>query len=190
MAPLDFTLLPNHVFTQNTKSTTSLSSPFTYILSLSLSVSVVLYNCSVGREDCSLCKNADTKYKCVWCDTTHSCIYSSLCTKELEQCPAPTITDVRNAHKHCFISFFFLFPFSNHIVACLHVPFLLRFYIYIYTVDRTFTYTWSFSFHFNYFLQIACSECFLTHTFTPDHTTLRTHGGANLGYYKRIQSGD
>ncbi|XP_053544414.1 plexin-B2a isoform X1 [Ictalurus punctatus] len=55
---------------------------------------VVLYNCSVGREDCSLCKNADTKYKCVWCDTTHSCIYSSLCTKELEQCPAPTITDI------------------------------------------------------------------------------------------------
>ncbi|MCI4388937.1 hypothetical protein PGIGA_G00091900 [Pangasianodon gigas] len=55
---------------------------------------VVLYNCSVGREDCSLCKNADTKYECVWCDTTHSCIYSKLCTKELEQCPAPTITDI------------------------------------------------------------------------------------------------
>ncbi|KAK2832460.1 hypothetical protein Q7C36_015922 [Tachysurus vachellii] len=55
---------------------------------------VVLYNCSVGREDCSLCKNADTKYNCVWCDTTQSCIYSKLCSKELEQCPAPTITDI------------------------------------------------------------------------------------------------
>ncbi|XP_060758906.1 plexin-B2-like [Neoarius graeffei] len=56
---------------------------------------VVLYNCSVGREDCSLCKSADTKYECVWCHTTRSCIYSKLCSKELEQCPAPTIKDIR-----------------------------------------------------------------------------------------------
>ncbi|TTR20088.1 Plexin-B2 [Bagarius yarrelli] len=55
---------------------------------------VVLYNCSVGREDCSLCKNADPKYNCVWCDTTQSCIYTKLCLNELEQCPAPTITDI------------------------------------------------------------------------------------------------
>ncbi|XP_046728590.1 plexin-B2a isoform X1 [Silurus meridionalis] len=55
---------------------------------------VVLYNCSVGREDCSLCKNADVKYNCVWCDATHSCIYSQLCSQELKQCPAPTITDI------------------------------------------------------------------------------------------------
>lgn len=56
---------------------------------------VVLYNCSVRREDCSLCKNADQKYNCVWCDTTKSCIYRHLCHQELEQCPPPKITDVR-----------------------------------------------------------------------------------------------
>uniref|UniRef100_A0A671QLW9 Plexin-B2-like n=1 Tax=Sinocyclocheilus anshuiensis TaxID=1608454 RepID=A0A671QLW9_9TELE len=56
--------------------------------------SVVLYNCSVRREDCSLCKNADQKYNCVWCDTTKSCIYRALCNQELAQCPPPKITDI------------------------------------------------------------------------------------------------
>uniref|UniRef100_A0A673L4X8 Plexin-B2-like n=1 Tax=Sinocyclocheilus rhinocerous TaxID=307959 RepID=A0A673L4X8_9TELE len=55
---------------------------------------VVLYNCSVRREDCSLCKNADQKYNCVWCDTTKSCIYRDLCNQELKQCPPPKITDI------------------------------------------------------------------------------------------------
>lgn len=55
---------------------------------------VVLYNCSVGRKDCSLCKNADPKYNCVWCGSTQSCIYNKLCTKEVQTCPAPTITDI------------------------------------------------------------------------------------------------
>ncbi|XP_076862790.1 plexin-B2a isoform X2 [Brachyhypopomus gauderio] len=55
---------------------------------------VGLYNCSVGREDCSLCKNADAKYNCVWCETTHSCIYKDRCPKELEKCPDPKITDI------------------------------------------------------------------------------------------------
>uniref|UniRef100_A0A672KCQ7 Plexin B2 n=1 Tax=Sinocyclocheilus grahami TaxID=75366 RepID=A0A672KCQ7_SINGR len=55
---------------------------------------VVLYNCSVRREDCSLCKNADQKYNCVWCDTTKSCIYRDLCDQELKQCPPPKITDI------------------------------------------------------------------------------------------------
>uniref|UniRef100_A0A4W4E4I0 Sema domain-containing protein n=1 Tax=Electrophorus electricus TaxID=8005 RepID=A0A4W4E4I0_ELEEL len=55
---------------------------------------VGLYNCSVGREDCSLCKNADEKYNCVWCDTTRSCIYQKLCPKELRLCPSPSITDI------------------------------------------------------------------------------------------------
>uniref|UniRef100_A0A8B9L794 Plexin B2 n=1 Tax=Astyanax mexicanus TaxID=7994 RepID=A0A8B9L794_ASTMX len=55
---------------------------------------VVLYNCSVGREDCSLCKNADEKYGCVWCATTRSCIYRDRCTEELPQCPDPSITDI------------------------------------------------------------------------------------------------
>uniref|UniRef100_A0A9J7X6U2 Sema domain-containing protein n=1 Tax=Cyprinus carpio carpio TaxID=630221 RepID=A0A9J7X6U2_CYPCA len=55
---------------------------------------VVLYNCSVRREDCSLCKNADKKYNCVWCGTTKSCVYRALCTQELNQCPPPKITDI------------------------------------------------------------------------------------------------
>ncbi|KAL1275744.1 hypothetical protein QQF64_035367, partial [Cirrhinus molitorella] len=55
---------------------------------------VVLYNCSVRREDCSLCKNADQKYNCVWCNTTKSCIHKDLCSQELEQCPPPKITDI------------------------------------------------------------------------------------------------
>uniref|UniRef100_A0A8C1S019 Plexin b2a n=1 Tax=Cyprinus carpio TaxID=7962 RepID=A0A8C1S019_CYPCA len=55
---------------------------------------VVLYNCSVRREDCSLCKNADQKYNCVWCGTTKSCVYRALCHQELAQCPPPKITDI------------------------------------------------------------------------------------------------
>uniref|UniRef100_A0AAR2LE23 Sema domain-containing protein n=1 Tax=Pygocentrus nattereri TaxID=42514 RepID=A0AAR2LE23_PYGNA len=55
---------------------------------------MALYNCSVGREDCSLCKNADRKYNCVWCQTTSSCIYSKLCPSEATQCPSPSITDI------------------------------------------------------------------------------------------------
>ncbi|KAL0963116.1 hypothetical protein UPYG_G00349940 [Umbra pygmaea] len=58
-------------------------------------LTVVLYNCSVSREDCSLCKNAHPMYNCVWCDKLKTCIYRELC-KELEpaQCPDPKITEV------------------------------------------------------------------------------------------------
>ncbi|KAG7258105.1 hypothetical protein CRUP_025654, partial [Coryphaenoides rupestris] len=38
-------------------------------------LNVTLYNCSMGRKDCSLCKNSDSKYSCVWCRHTKSCIY-------------------------------------------------------------------------------------------------------------------
>lgn len=56
---------------------------------------VVLYNCSVGREDCSLCKHADAKYQCVWCTASHSCVYQELCVSpQPAQCPEPEITDV------------------------------------------------------------------------------------------------
>ncbi|KAF7652927.1 hypothetical protein LDENG_00089670 [Lucifuga dentata] len=58
-------------------------------------LTVVLYNCSVGREDCSLCKHADAKYQCVWCAATHTCIYRELCpSPEPIQCPNPRITDI------------------------------------------------------------------------------------------------
>uniref|UniRef100_A0A8K9XJY5 Sema domain-containing protein n=1 Tax=Oncorhynchus mykiss TaxID=8022 RepID=A0A8K9XJY5_ONCMY len=56
---------------------------------------VVLYNCSLGREDCSLCKNADPKYSCVWCANMRSCVYRELCrSQEPAQCPNPKITEI------------------------------------------------------------------------------------------------
>uniref|UniRef100_A0A665UTT9 Plexin-B2-like n=1 Tax=Echeneis naucrates TaxID=173247 RepID=A0A665UTT9_ECHNA len=58
-------------------------------------VSVVLYNCSVGREDCSLCKHADAKYQCVWCAASRTCVYRELChSPQPTQCPNPEITDI------------------------------------------------------------------------------------------------
>uniref|UniRef100_A0A8C2BD02 Plexin b2b n=1 Tax=Cyprinus carpio TaxID=7962 RepID=A0A8C2BD02_CYPCA len=58
-------------------------------------VSVTLYNCSLGREDCSLCKNADPKYQCVWCTQSSTCVYDQLCaSKEPKECPDPQITDI------------------------------------------------------------------------------------------------
>uniref|UniRef100_A0A7N6B4U2 Sema domain-containing protein n=1 Tax=Anabas testudineus TaxID=64144 RepID=A0A7N6B4U2_ANATE len=61
-------------------------------------LNVTLYNCSMGREDCSLCKNADPKYRCVWCAKQKACVYEKLCsTQGLEnpyeiECPAPQIS--------------------------------------------------------------------------------------------------
>lgn len=58
-------------------------------------LTVVLYNCSVKREDCSLCKHADSKYQCVWCAASHTCVYRDLCLSEQpELCPSPEITDI------------------------------------------------------------------------------------------------
>ncbi|XP_033846131.1 plexin-B2a [Periophthalmus magnuspinnatus] len=58
-------------------------------------LTVVLYNCSVGREDCSLCKHADSKYQCVWCASSHTCVYHNLClSQQPELCPNPEITDI------------------------------------------------------------------------------------------------
>ncbi|XP_077458372.1 plexin-B1-like isoform X3 [Stigmatopora argus] len=55
---------------------------------------VTLYNCSVGRSDCSRCRTADPKYACVWCggpDNSH-CIYRGSCTDDVKHtCPAPVI---------------------------------------------------------------------------------------------------
>ncbi|KAJ8416328.1 hypothetical protein AAFF_G00356160, partial [Aldrovandia affinis] len=58
-------------------------------------LNVTLYNCSTGREDCSLCKNADSQYNCVWCTRTRACIYRHLCQgNEQQNCPNPKITDI------------------------------------------------------------------------------------------------
>ncbi|XP_061637326.1 plexin-B1 isoform X2 [Phyllopteryx taeniolatus] len=55
---------------------------------------VTLYNCSVGRADCSRCRTANPKYGCVWCGGPASshCIYHGSCTDDVENtCPAPVI---------------------------------------------------------------------------------------------------
>uniref|UniRef100_A0A3P9QF96 Plexin b2a, tandem duplicate 1 n=1 Tax=Poecilia reticulata TaxID=8081 RepID=A0A3P9QF96_POERE len=67
-------------------------------------LTVTLYSCSVGREDCSLCKHADDKYNCEWCEETPrknnneqemKCVYKEICkSSEPTPCPVPTITDV------------------------------------------------------------------------------------------------
>uniref|UniRef100_A0A3B4VMQ4 Plexin b2b n=1 Tax=Seriola dumerili TaxID=41447 RepID=A0A3B4VMQ4_SERDU len=58
-------------------------------------LNVTLYNCSMGREDCSLCKNADPKYSCVWCAKQKACVYEKLCnTQQGSECPDPQITDI------------------------------------------------------------------------------------------------
>uniref|UniRef100_A0A8C9RR81 Plexin-B1 n=1 Tax=Scleropages formosus TaxID=113540 RepID=A0A8C9RR81_SCLFO len=52
---------------------------------------VTLYNCSVGRSDCSRCRTAHQKYGCVWCGGTQArCIYRDTCANQVEStCPAP-----------------------------------------------------------------------------------------------------
>uniref|UniRef100_A0A8C7I9B9 Plexin b2b n=1 Tax=Oncorhynchus kisutch TaxID=8019 RepID=A0A8C7I9B9_ONCKI len=63
-------------------------------------LNVTLYNCSLGREDCSLCKNAAPKYSCVWCAKRKSCVYEKLCIDQATEdpqdteCPDPQITDI------------------------------------------------------------------------------------------------
>uniref|UniRef100_A0A674AJ81 Plexin b2b n=1 Tax=Salmo trutta TaxID=8032 RepID=A0A674AJ81_SALTR len=63
-------------------------------------LNVTLYNCSLGREDCSLCKNAAPKYNCVWCAKRKSCVYEKLCIDQATEdpqdteCPDPQITDI------------------------------------------------------------------------------------------------
>ncbi|XP_041954919.1 plexin-B1 isoform X2 [Alosa sapidissima] len=54
---------------------------------------VTLYNCSVGRSDCSRCHTADQKYGCVWCGgALSSCLFGDSCADEVQQtCPAPVI---------------------------------------------------------------------------------------------------
>ncbi|KAL6111379.1 plxnb1 [Pungitius sinensis] len=57
---------------------------------------VTLYNCSVGRSDCSRCHTADHKYDCVWCGGAQaSCLYSASCSEPVQQtCPAPVIHSI------------------------------------------------------------------------------------------------
>uniref|UniRef100_A0A3B4TZC0 Plexin-B1 n=1 Tax=Seriola dumerili TaxID=41447 RepID=A0A3B4TZC0_SERDU len=59
-------------------------------------ITLTLYNCSVGRSDCSRCHTADQKYGCVWCGTAQaSCLYSDSCNEAVQHtCPAPVIHSI------------------------------------------------------------------------------------------------
>uniref|UniRef100_A0A673HQ14 Plexin-B1-like n=1 Tax=Sinocyclocheilus rhinocerous TaxID=307959 RepID=A0A673HQ14_9TELE len=71
--------------------------PLLFDITFSLcSISVTLYNCSVGHLDCSRCHTADQKYNCVWCGA--SCVYRESCSQHIEMtCPAPLIHLFLNA---------------------------------------------------------------------------------------------
>ncbi|KAI3370493.1 hypothetical protein L3Q82_025255 [Scortum barcoo] len=68
----------------------------TFHVDSSADLYVTLYNCSVGRSDCSRCHTADQKYGCVWCGGSHaSCLFSHSCTESVQQtCPAPVIHSI------------------------------------------------------------------------------------------------
>ncbi|XP_042195517.1 plexin-B1 [Callorhinchus milii] len=57
---------------------------------------ITLYNCSVGRTDCSRCQTADTKYACAWCGGVEPrCVYQPTCQQGVEQtCPGPLIHSI------------------------------------------------------------------------------------------------
>lgn len=59
---------------------------------------VVLYDCSVGHEDCSRCQTALPQYGCVWCKGEHpQCTAQEACGEAeavVTQCPAPVIHSV------------------------------------------------------------------------------------------------
>ncbi|XP_047663373.1 plexin-B1 isoform X2 [Tachysurus fulvidraco] len=54
---------------------------------------ITLYNCSVGRSDCSRCHTAEPRYRCVWCEGTQSsCVFNNSCRGHIQHnCPAPHI---------------------------------------------------------------------------------------------------
>uniref|UniRef100_A0A8D3E4K5 Plexin-B1 n=1 Tax=Scophthalmus maximus TaxID=52904 RepID=A0A8D3E4K5_SCOMX len=68
----------------------------TFHVDSSTDLYVTLYNCSVGRSDCSRCHTADQKYGCVWCGTAQaSCLYSDSCSESIQHtCPAPVIHSI------------------------------------------------------------------------------------------------
>ncbi|XP_019942028.2 plexin-B1 isoform X1 [Paralichthys olivaceus] len=68
----------------------------TFHVDSSTDLYVTLYNCSVGRSDCSRCHTADQKYGCVWCGTAQaSCLYSDSCSEPAQHtCPAPVIHSI------------------------------------------------------------------------------------------------
>ncbi|XP_073086650.1 plexin-B1 isoform X2 [Manis javanica] len=65
---------------------------------------VVLYDCSVGHQDCSRCQTAKPQYDCVWCMGVHPrCTARKACGRPgavATQCPAPLILSVEPLTGH------------------------------------------------------------------------------------------
>ncbi|KAM4563998.1 plexin-B1 isoform 2-T2 [Odontesthes bonariensis] len=65
-----------------------------FLIDSAENLNVTLFNCSVGRSDCSRCRTADQKYGCVWCAGAAGsrCVYQDSCSDEVKHtCPAPVI---------------------------------------------------------------------------------------------------
>ncbi|KAK2509507.1 hypothetical protein MC885_005673 [Smutsia gigantea] len=65
---------------------------------------VVLYDCSVGHQDCSRCQTTMPQYDCVWCMGVHPrCVARKACGRPgamATQCPAPLILSVEPLTGH------------------------------------------------------------------------------------------
>uniref|UniRef100_UPI00398F040A plexin-B3-like n=1 Tax=Pristiophorus japonicus TaxID=55135 RepID=UPI00398F040A len=59
-------------------------------------LNVTLYDCAVGRSDCSRCQVSDGKYGCAWCGAMEpSCLYRGSCRAEVVRlCPPPIIQEI------------------------------------------------------------------------------------------------
>uniref|UniRef100_A0A8C4P0B1 Plexin-B1 n=1 Tax=Dicentrarchus labrax TaxID=13489 RepID=A0A8C4P0B1_DICLA len=90
------TLLAHNLHLYQVYTTHTLAHTHSFSASTHVCLPVTLYNCSVGRSDCSRCHTADQKYGCVWCGGTHaSCLYSDSCSEPVQQtCPAPVILSI------------------------------------------------------------------------------------------------
>ncbi|XP_048462206.1 plexin-D1 [Rhincodon typus] len=58
-------------------------------------ISVEVYNCEVGRSDCSACwGRVDRGHQCVWCASTRSCKLQTECKPIEMTCPAPKLQQI------------------------------------------------------------------------------------------------
>ncbi|XP_078064188.1 LOW QUALITY PROTEIN: plexin-B3-like, partial [Mustelus asterias] len=57
---------------------------------------VTLYNCAIGRPDCSRCQVTEDRFGCVWCGTgAPSCVYRDSChARVVHTCPLPDIQQI------------------------------------------------------------------------------------------------
>ncbi|XP_062975466.1 plexin-B3 isoform X2 [Elgaria multicarinata webbii] len=61
-------------------------------------LNVTLYNCLAGRSDCSRCKAAPLRFRCIWCQLEEGpgCVYEEQCPSKVgvAACPSPVIHSI------------------------------------------------------------------------------------------------